>query len=368
VFREHAAYVWRALRRLGVEERDVEDVCQEVFMVVHRRRGDFEGRSSVRTWVYGVCVRTASDYRKRARHKHEVVTDAPPEQVSPDDPHGALAGREARAKLDAILGELDDDKRAVFVLHEIEQETMADVAEAVGCPLQTAYSRLHAARAKVEKAVAKHSLLEAGREERPTAAQLAAMAAKLGPIVGGAGAGAMAGGAAVKATATKVLVSGALAKTVLAATAVTVVGVAAMTMARAPSKPVATTLETTVAIAAPTSTSTSTPTPTPTATPTSTPTATPTPSAPPPDPDAEIRLLTRAQSDLSTDPARALAECDALARRFPHGVLDQEREVVAIDALVRLGRRDEATARATRFDAAYPQSTHARRIQEILSR
>lgn len=165
VFREHAAYVWRVLRRLGVEERDVEDVCQEVFVVVHRRLPEFEGRSSVRTWVYGVCVRTASDYRRRAGHKREVVTDSPPEQVSADDPHGALAGRQARQKLDAILAELDEEKRAVFVLYEIEQATMADVAEAVGCPLQTAYSRLHAARAKVAAAVARLARLRG--EETP---------------------------------------------------------------------------------------------------------------------------------------------------------------------------------------------------------
>jgi RNA polymerase sigma-70 factor (ECF subfamily) len=155
VFRDHAAYVWRVLRRLGVEERDVEDVCQEVFVVVHRRLPEFEGRSSLRTWVYGVCVRTASDYRRRAGHRHEVVTGSPPEQLSVDDPHGALAARQARQVLDGILSELDEDKRTVFVLYEIEQLTMAEVAEAVGCPLQTAYSRLHVARAKVESAIAR---------------------------------------------------------------------------------------------------------------------------------------------------------------------------------------------------------------------
>src|SRR4051812_1143348 len=75
VFREHAPFVWRALRRLGVREADVEDACQEVFVVVHRRLADFEGRSSVRTWVYGICVRVASDWRKRAHVRREIVTD-----------------------------------------------------------------------------------------------------------------------------------------------------------------------------------------------------------------------------------------------------------------------------------------------------
>ena len=82
----------------------------------------------------------------------EVLTDEMPEGVSNDDPHGALATRRARALLDRILDELDDDKRAVFVLYEIEGVGMSEVAEAVGCPLQTAYSRLHAARDFVQKA------------------------------------------------------------------------------------------------------------------------------------------------------------------------------------------------------------------------
>jgi RNA polymerase sigma-70 factor (ECF subfamily) len=156
IFREYAPFVWRGLRRLGVPESDVEDVCQEVFVVVHRKLGDFEGRSSLKTWIYGICARTASDYRRSGRVRREVVTDAPPEQAQEgggqDD---AVALRQARATLDRILDQLDDDKRSVFVLYEIEELTMAEVAEALGCPLQTAYSRLHAARKIVEAGVAK---------------------------------------------------------------------------------------------------------------------------------------------------------------------------------------------------------------------
>jgi RNA polymerase sigma-70 factor, ECF subfamily len=160
VFRDHAPFAWRALRRLGVPEKDVDDVCQEVFVVIHRKLAEFEGRSTIRTWVYGICVRTASDYRKRAHVRHETVTDAPPENVSPRDAHEELAQHEARKVLDRILDELDDDKRAVFVLYEIEELTMAEVSEAAGCPLQTAYSRLHAARKLVAAGI------ERARERR----------------------------------------------------------------------------------------------------------------------------------------------------------------------------------------------------------
>lgn len=155
IFREYAPFVWRGLRRLGVPECDVEDVCQEVFVVVHRKLGDFEGRSSLRTWIYGICARTASDYRRSGRVRREVVTDAPPDAPQEGGQHDAVAMRQARATLDRILDELDDDKRSVFVLFEIEELTMAEVAEALGCPLQTAYSRLHAARKVVEAGVAR---------------------------------------------------------------------------------------------------------------------------------------------------------------------------------------------------------------------
>lgn len=154
IFREYAPFTWRALRRLGVPESDVEDVCQEVFVVVHRKLGDFEGRSSLKTWIYGICARTASDYRRSGRVRREVVTDAPPEGSHEASQHDVLQMREARKALDRILDQLDDDKRSVFVLYEIEELTMAEVAEALQCPLQTAYSRLHAARKLVEAAVA----------------------------------------------------------------------------------------------------------------------------------------------------------------------------------------------------------------------
>jgi RNA polymerase sigma-70 factor (ECF subfamily) len=152
VFREHTPYVWRALRRLGVRAVDVEDVCQEVFMTVHRRLDTFEGRSSLRTWIYGVCVRTAGAYREKRRRRPEEMSDAPEPSVPPHQLED-LERRRAIDLLDAILDRLDDDKRAVFVLYEIEGVPMAEVAEAVGCPLQTAYARLYAARDRFEAAV-----------------------------------------------------------------------------------------------------------------------------------------------------------------------------------------------------------------------
>lgn len=152
IVRDHGPYVWRVLRRLGVSESDVDDVCQEVFLVVHRKLGEFAGNSALRTWIYGIAIRTASDHRKRAYRRHEVATAEMPEAPGSDDPHRTLQLRQARTMLDQLIGALDEDKRAVYVLFEIEQLAMHEVAAALGCPLQTAYSRLHAARAQIQAA------------------------------------------------------------------------------------------------------------------------------------------------------------------------------------------------------------------------
>jgi RNA polymerase sigma-70 factor (ECF subfamily) len=152
VFRELGPFAWRVLRRLGVPDADVDDVLQEVFVTVHRKLPGFEGRSSVRTWLYGICIRVASDYRQRTRTRRETAAEMPELAVEPGQ-EGHVAAAQARILLDRVLDGLDDAKRAVFVLHEIEELPMSEIATALECPLQTAYSRLHAARREVEAAV-----------------------------------------------------------------------------------------------------------------------------------------------------------------------------------------------------------------------
>jgi RNA polymerase sigma-70 factor, ECF subfamily len=152
IFDEYAPFIWRTLRHLGVRESDVPDVCQEVFLAVHRKLDTFEGRSKLRTWLYGICMRVASDHRRRAYMRRETPFSEPPprkEEASQDQDYER---HQARALLATILAELDDDKRAVFVLYEVEDMPMKDIADVVGCPLQTAYSRLHAARKQVLEA------------------------------------------------------------------------------------------------------------------------------------------------------------------------------------------------------------------------
>ncbi len=147
--------MWRTLRRAGVSGADVEDVAQEVFLVVHRRQGDYDGRSGMRAWLYGICVKKASEHRRKAWLRREQPVAETPETSAPPDQPEALRRREAWTRLDALLNELDPKKRDVFVLFELEEMSLAEVAAAVGCPLQTAYSRLASARAHVEASIAR---------------------------------------------------------------------------------------------------------------------------------------------------------------------------------------------------------------------
>ncbi len=149
VFGEHVRYVARALQHFGVNPCDLEDECQEVFMVALRKLADFEGRASVRTWLYRIAWKHAANYRRRARPPYALARDpaVPPEQER------ALVYARTLDRLARILGELDDERRGVFVLYEIEELSMREVCDVLGFPLQTAYSRLKSARAHILAAV-----------------------------------------------------------------------------------------------------------------------------------------------------------------------------------------------------------------------
>ncbi len=153
VFAEHAPFVVRVLRRFGVAERDLPDASQDVFVVVHRKLAGFEGRSSLRTWLYRITHRVAADYRKRAHRRYEALGARLPDTRAPDDPTRELCSRQLVDHLERALARLKPDKRHVFVLYELEQLSMQEVAEIVGCPLKTAFSRLYAARREVQSSL-----------------------------------------------------------------------------------------------------------------------------------------------------------------------------------------------------------------------
>ncbi len=157
VFTDHVRYAGRTLRYLGVAEADLDDACQEVFIVVHRRIHELTRPEGVRAWIRQVCVHVAQNARRSVRRRRD-GGEAPPDIPTPATQDASIERTELRQRLLAILDRLNEDQRAVFVLYEIEQLTMAEVASAVDCPLQTAYSRLHAARAHVQQAIAQQEV------------------------------------------------------------------------------------------------------------------------------------------------------------------------------------------------------------------
>jgi len=162
VFADNILFVGRTLRHLGVHDSDLEDVCQEVFLVVHRRLAEFEGRAALRTWIYQICWRTAQAHLRRTgrdARRRESLDQEP--KTEPSQMH-ELENTDMRARLHRLLAELDHDKRAVFVLYELEELSMREVAETLGCPLQTAYSRLKAARSIVREAANRLGLCQGG--------------------------------------------------------------------------------------------------------------------------------------------------------------------------------------------------------------
>jgi RNA polymerase sigma-70 factor (ECF subfamily) len=159
VYSAHADFVWASLQRLGVRPPDLDDVLQEVFVIVHQRLHTFDHSSKLTTWLFGVCLRAASDHRRRAWRRREQVGDEAVEEPATADcstPEDAAVGQQSRARLDKILDELDLEKRAVFVMFEVEELSCDEIAAIVGVPVGTVHSRLHAARKQFEKAIGRH--------------------------------------------------------------------------------------------------------------------------------------------------------------------------------------------------------------------
>ena len=167
LYEEQFGFVWRSMRRLGVPERHLDDATQDAFVVVHRRLGDFEGRSSVRSWVFGIARRVAHDYRRHCRRK-EPAEVMPAEQIAgaQPSPREAAERRESVQLLHELLDTLDDKKREVFVLAELEQMTAPEIADALEVNLNTIYSRLRGARREFNRAVARRQARDSWGEQR----------------------------------------------------------------------------------------------------------------------------------------------------------------------------------------------------------
>ncbi len=150
LFQAHAEEVWRFLKYLGVRKDDLADACQEVFLVAHRKLPEFRGESSPRTWLYGIALRVAKTWRRRrlmvplgeVEHSVDALQERERER------------RDAHELLCWALDSISEAQREVFVLYEIEELSMTEVARRVECGLFTAYSRLRLARRALKKALA----------------------------------------------------------------------------------------------------------------------------------------------------------------------------------------------------------------------
>lgn len=149
LFSEHGDFVFRTLQYLGVPGPSLDDGLQDVFVTAHRRWDAFEGRSTPRTWLYGIARRVAFRHRRKdENHRRRfVLTERIVEGV--DTP---FEQAHARRSVQALLESLDENKRAAFVLTEVEGFTAAEAAELLEVPLGTVYSRVRAAWTRLREA------------------------------------------------------------------------------------------------------------------------------------------------------------------------------------------------------------------------
>jgi RNA polymerase sigma-70 factor, ECF subfamily len=161
LFDSHLAFVWRNLRRLGVAESAVEDAAQDVFLVVHRRWDTWQPeRSSVETWLFGIALRVAQNHRRAQRRrlawllpeKDSMAQETP---SLADGPAEILAQREAAQIFERALAPLAEDKRAIFLMIDVEQMSVPEAAAELGINLNTAYWRLRKARMAFRQSLAK---------------------------------------------------------------------------------------------------------------------------------------------------------------------------------------------------------------------
>jgi RNA polymerase sigma-70 factor, ECF subfamily len=166
LYRAHFDFVWRSVRALGVDDSAIDDVVQEVFVVAQRRLPTFEGRSSPRTWLSGILLNVVRRHRRTAKRKspHELSREPPTDvdslPTAAKSPHEVALANEGARLLQRVLGGLDEKKREVLVLAELEEFSAPEIAEVLGIGLNTVYSRLRIAREEFERIAARYRARE----------------------------------------------------------------------------------------------------------------------------------------------------------------------------------------------------------------
>lgn len=159
-YAENVRYVWKSLRRLGIAERDCEDLAQEVFVTVHRRFHERDAERPVRPWLFGFVFRIALGHKRRSATASEIPT--PDEHLgekhdSSRDVAKAMNARDAYLLVHAALGELPIEQRAIVILHDLDEVAAPEIAGALDVPLNTVYSRLRLGRERFRAAIAERT-------------------------------------------------------------------------------------------------------------------------------------------------------------------------------------------------------------------
>ena len=164
VYRDYFDFVWASARRQGVGLEAIDDLVQEVFIVIHGRLHTLEHPEALRSWIYGIVRRTVSTYHRSRRTRRDSGS-APlaKSQTREPTPLDVAEQRDDVKLLWGLLDKLDSRKREVFVLAELEELTVPEIADLLGIPLNTVYSRLRAARQAFDEAFTRHQAQRGGR-------------------------------------------------------------------------------------------------------------------------------------------------------------------------------------------------------------
>ncbi len=159
----HFQLVWRALRRLGVHGSDMMDLTQRVFMIAFMKLPQFEGRSTISTWLYAICYRVASEHWRSPAARNEVPTDPEnlaesPAEAKSESTDVALA---RHVEVERILAKLSKEQRVVFLLYEVDEFSGAEIASILNVSVGTVRSRLRHARAIFRREVRRLALTRA---------------------------------------------------------------------------------------------------------------------------------------------------------------------------------------------------------------
>jgi len=164
VYDAYFVFVWRAAANRGVPEAALDDVVQEVFLVVHRKLGEFQGRSTLRTWLAGIVRRVVSDHWKKRSNRPTAGMPLEEDVQAADsavEPSVALERRAAVAIVDELLAKMSDVQREVFILYELEQMTAREIAVLTSTNENTVQTRLRAARQIFQQGLARRGATSA---------------------------------------------------------------------------------------------------------------------------------------------------------------------------------------------------------------